>query len=78
MKHCKISFIIDIIRIEFQYHPVDIYSLDLICFKDQQGTLTDTQRLNNVTDLRQALIEDVKDSLTFIIQYSHELQSWLT
>lgn len=35
LRYSKIIFQIDILRIEFQYHPVDIYSLDLICFKDQ-------------------------------------------
>ena len=37
---CKVNFVIDILRVEFTYHKVDIYSLDLICFKDQPGSLS--------------------------------------
>lgn len=68
---------IDILRIEFQYHPVDIYSLDLICFKDQQGTLTEMQKLINIEQLRESLIQNISETLEFIIRYSYELQTWL-
>lgn len=38
---------IDILRIEFQYHPVDTYELDLLCYKNMQGTLNSMQLLDN-------------------------------
>jgi len=31
---------IDFLSIEFKYHKVDTYQLDLVCFKDLEGTIT--------------------------------------
>lgn len=45
-RDCKISFQIDKFRVEFKFYPVDIYSLDLICFKDHQGSLSQDQTKN--------------------------------
>jgi hypothetical protein len=38
--HCKVVFVVGVLRVEFQYKPVDIYNLDLICFRDQPGALS--------------------------------------
>lgn len=38
--NCKMVFMIHTLRIEFQYHPVSIYQLDLTCFKDMEGSLS--------------------------------------
>jgi hypothetical protein len=34
INQAKIVFSIGILRIEFKYVPVDIYELDLVCFRD--------------------------------------------
>lgn len=70
-------FLIDLLRIEFQYHPVDIYELDLICFKDLQGSLTQEKILGNFLLKRQELAAQMEDTFDFLLVASKELGSWL-
>ena len=41
-QNSKIIFMVDILRVEFLYHPVETYELDLTCFKQMPGSLTET------------------------------------
>jgi hypothetical protein len=62
----KIIFLIDILRIEFKYHPVDIYSLDLICFKDIPGSLSNEEMINKFMIAKKNLIKNMSDTFEFM------------
>ena len=68
---------IDVLRIEFQYHPVDIYELDLICFKDLQGSLTQQKILANFQTKREELVLQMGETFEFLQAASSDLSNWL-
>ena len=67
--NCKINFLIDILRIEFAYHPVGIYSLDLICFKDQEGSLSKNQLKENFDSKKKLLLTNI-DEVNIVLKDS--------
>jgi len=56
-KDCRLYFNIDIIRIEVSYHPVDIYEVDLVCFKDIQGNVSKDQMQESFNLERNKLLD---------------------
>jgi hypothetical protein len=72
-----VIFLIDILRIEFQYHPIDIYELDLICFKDLQGSLTQEKILGNFLSKRLELVYQMEETFDFLLTAGSDLSNWL-
>ena len=65
-KYSKLIFLIDILRVEFQYFPVNTYQLDLVCFKDLQGSITPTQARRNFLEKKEALSFQVNHTYDFL------------
>ena len=75
---CKVIFLIDILRIEFLYHPVDTYELDLVCFKDLAGTVTKDMMTSNFVEAKGELQKMFEETIQFIMKANEELKDWLT
>jgi hypothetical protein len=48
--------------VEFKYYPVDIYSLDLICFKDHLGSLSEEKIKDNFQKAKLSLKDGFEET----------------